>query len=78
MNYILARSCPCLLHTCTPANDPIVGYLHTDTLPDLPTYLKLAQASRYMHLLHPLGDIQCLFFPPLPRRIPFLTELTLL
>ncbi|KAK1526179.1 uncharacterized protein CCOS01_08597 [Colletotrichum costaricense] len=25
MNYILARSCPCLLHTCTPANDPIVG-----------------------------------------------------
>lgn len=51
--------------------------LYRTYLPQASPSLK-AKVGRYIHLLLLLDNIQCLFFPPLPRRIPFLTELTLL
>ncbi|UQC84535.1 uncharacterized protein CLUP02_10032 [Colletotrichum lupini] len=49
MNYILARSCPCLLHACTPANDPIVGtYIPIPYQTCLP-YLPQACSSLEVH-----------------------------
>lgn len=68
------------LHTCKRTHRTCLTHLPAPYRTCLPQ-ASIAQASWYMHLLHLLhllDDIQCLFFPPLPRRIPFLTELTLL